>query len=185
MNIKSITLENIYKSPEDFATNLKLLEWFPEHAGEVLKDFKSLPEPVKEMLNSFNPGIVVDEEKSGTFRKPFNTVRFEDFYEGTVLVGLLAIEPITVEFMKYIGSQELKGPGTSVFGINFSIETLIDEYILPVWEVYDTIKIHPGELYFFSPDKFHRIDGSPIMQVFYLNRSKFLDTVEDEAKQDV
>jgi len=171
MNIKSFVIENVYQDTEAFAQNLKNLEWFPQHAGEELKDFQSLPDELKFMLNSFNPGIEVDTENSGIFRKPFNTVHFEDFYDKTVMVGILAIEPLEIEFLEYKGDKELKGSGKSVFGINFDVQTLIGEYILQdKWEVHETQKLKAGELFFFSPDKFHRIEGSPITQMFYMNR---------------
>lgn len=183
MKIKNITIENIYQDAEALRDNLKNLEWFPEHSGEVLKEFQSLPDYLKSMLNSFNPAIEVDEENSGNFRKPFNTIRFEDFYENTIMVGYLALEPFEIEFMKYIGELPLKGSPESVYGIDFTVDELVGEYILTEkWETVEKVKVNTGELYFFSPDKFHKIEGSPITQVFYLNR-KLMNTMEVEVTE--
>lgn len=171
MNIKSFTLENVYENPEQFVLSLKNLDWILGQSGEELPDFQSLPEELKYMLNSFSPGISVDEENSGSFRKPFNTIHFEDFFDNTAMVGILALEPCKIEFLKYIGNLEMKGNPGSVYGINFEIQDLIGEYILSEkWEVHETQEVKAGEVFFFTPDKFHRIEGSPVTQMFFMNR---------------
>lgn len=161
--IKNFTIGSIYKDTEGLYNNIKQLEFKDGQFGEEIPEFQMLPNEMKSMLNSFSPNIEVSEE-SGFFRKPYNVIHCENVPQGRIFVGFIALSSTKITFYKHNETES-----ENAFDINVPVDEVLSESIFEdKWTVTNTLNVKQGDLYFFNPALWHKIE-SDLVQVFYMN----------------
>lgn len=173
---KNFTYSKIYNETKGISEFISKMKFKPGVFGEETADFKMLQKELKEMLNSFNPGLELSED-SGFFRKPNNIIHCENVPERLFYVGVLPLEDTALLFYKHLPTES-----ENAYEIDVPVNEVIDDCIFPdKWELSNTVNLKAGELHFFSPAVWHKID-TPLIQVFYLYGKKALETETAETE---
>lgn len=160
--IKNFTIQKIYNDIESLKTHISEFKFKEKIFGDET-EFNMLQDGLKKLLNSFNDNLEVTIE-SGFFRKPYNIIHCEDVPEKRIYVGICPLSDAKIIFYKHIETNS-----ENAFQINVPIKYIFDDIIYPEkFEETQTINVKAGEIYFFNPSLWHKIDCD-LAQIFYLN----------------
>ena len=166
--IKNFTIQKIYGDAAALKNHISSFEFKDmfidsEAVFGEITDFNMLSAEHKLLFNSFSPALEVQED-SGFFRKPFNTIHCENVPSGRVFVGICPLTDAKITFYKHIETDS-----ENAFEIDVPVQEILDDAIhLEKFEETNSINLKAGEVHFFSPALWHKIDAE-LVQVFFLN----------------
>lgn len=162
--IKLIHADKFYKD-EDAQKLYNIISHLPfvekEYGLEVDNFNLTFPDLSDVFSEHLGQPVIVDEERSGIFRKPMNCViHFESFDSPDEWCFLIALEPTT--FNTY---HHLSGAENALEGYKFNYRNLFE------WDYDVNIQLKPNQGVFFRPWIFHSIENG-IVQYYRLLPNK-------------
>lgn len=112
--------------------------------------------------------VVVDEERSGIFRRPFNFVHFESFEGPNDWCFIVALEKTTFNLYHHLenGPASKVNAWSALDGYRFNYRNLLE------WDVYTNIVLEPNQGVLFKPWLFHSLDGGNVQYYRLVNKIK-------------
>jgi hypothetical protein len=154
--VKLLHADN-FLSPEEAqraAGVVQGLNFTPKSYGWELENFNMVLtrlEPV--MSRVLGERVVIDQQRSGVFRRPLNNViHFEEFDSLNEWAFVCALEKTTLNLYHHIDSTGTVDAESAIQGYNFNYMNLFE------WELHTNILLAPSQGVFFRPWVFHSLD---------------------------
>ena len=161
-------IQKFYEKTDELHKIISLLDFKPNKFGEELLNFNLISPGIEEGFSSIlNQKIKLHKETSGTFRKPNQTVHFEDFGPQTLWVGLVALEDTIFKTHKHkeTGSTHIfSAAETPEKAQEFINNNCTDE---SKWDTVAMVNLMAGDLILVKPWMWHSLDNK-LIKVFYL-----------------
>ncbi len=155
--IKLIHADDFFKPEEvnnlvNVAYGLK--EKFVEKEyGYELEHFNLTFPNLDEMFSKIvNESVMVDEERSGIFRRPMNCVHFESFDSLNEWCFIIALERTTFNLYHHLESFGKVNSKSALEGYQFNYRNLME------WDYYTNIRLEPNQGVIFRPWLFHSLE---------------------------
>ena len=158
--IKIIHIDNFFNSNElqSLAAAVDNLPFVEKEYGQEIDQFNMVHPELSSIIHiATNLDVMVDEENSGIFRKPYNFIHFESFNHVTDWVFAVSLENTT--FNVYENIKEGAENALDKYALNY--RKLFD------WDVVSNILLKPNQCVIFRPWLFHSFVGG-IMQLYRL-----------------
>lgn len=175
-----IHVENFYNDVQSIFEPVVNLPFKSCLYGEELVDFYMVPQGIDEAFHGITNQKVKLRSDSGTFRKPYKVVHFENFDKSSLFVGVVALEDTIFRTHRHseTGSHTVT-----------NIQENLDEFIAKncfdqsKWSTIAEINLKAGSLILFKPWLWHSLDQK-LVKVFYLEFPECVnvETVEPVAK---
>ena len=101
--------------------------------------------------------VIVDEDKSGIFRRTNFGIHFESFESLSDWIFIVALEPSTFNLYHH-----LSGADSALDGYNFNYQNFLE------WDCYTNILLKPNQGVIFKPWLFHSLNDQGLVQVYRL-----------------
>jgi hypothetical protein len=132
--------------------------------GEELVDFNQYDPSFDGVISESLGEKLKSTESSGLFRKPYEVIHFENFYEKSRYVFMLAYEDCFFKTYKHIETGS-----DSIFNIECELDKFISSNCFDTskWSETGSIKLEAGDGICFRPWLWHSIQRK-LVQVFYI-----------------
>jgi hypothetical protein len=177
-----IYLENFYAEAERLSNLLGQMEFTDSTFGKEIAGFQHVPQGIEKGFENVIAGVkdkISLGSQSGTYRKPYGFIHFENFDEGSLFVAIVALKKTVVTIHNH------KEKNISRV---FEVQENFDEFVKTEcgnpesWDVKSKLVLEVGDMALIQPWYFHSIE-SEFVKVFYLNlkkEQKLEDTVVGE-----
>lgn len=161
-------IQKFYEKTEELHKIINLLDFKPCKFGDELLNFNLISPGIEEgFSNILNQKLTLNKETSGSFRKPNQTIHFDDFGPNTLWVGFVALENAVFRTHKHKETGS-----TNIFSVaetpekaqEFINNNCTDE---SKWDVVATVNMSAGDLVLIKPWMWHSLDNK-LLKVFYL-----------------
>lgn len=158
--IKLLHADNFYNEQDlhsiyNITRNLQFVE--KEHGFEI-ENFNLIFPGLEPIFSKFvGEEVIVDEERSGIFRKPNLRIHFEGFDNLSEWIFAVALERSTFNLYHH-----LSGAKTALDGY------LFDYYNLFEWDVHTNVLMQPNDGVIFRPWLFHSFEHEQLIQIYRL-----------------
>lgn len=126
------------------------LQYVEKDYGLEVDNFNYVPNGANELFSHvLGEQVIIDEQRSGVFRKPMLCVHFESFENIDEWCFVVALEQTTFNLYHH-----LSGAKTALDGYRFNYKNMHE------WDYELNIQLKPNEAVFFRPWLFHSIDNS-------------------------
>jgi len=170
-------IQKFYEKTDELHKIISLLDFKPNKFGEELLNFNLISPGIEDGFSSIlNQKIKLNKEASGCFRKPNQSVHFEDFGPETLWVGLVALEDTIFKTHKHkeTGSAHIfSAAETQEKAQEFINSNCTDE---SKWDAVATVNLMAGDLILVKPWMWHSLDNK-LVKVFYLESTIDADKV--------
>lgn len=163
--LKLIHADKFFKDEEvaalkNAATSLNYVE---KEYGHEVENFNLIPPNANELFTyALGEPSIVDENRSGIFRRPINCViHFEGFENIDEWCFVIALERTTFNIYKHLSGAE-----SALDGYKFNYRNLFE------WDYQVNIQLQPNQGVFFRPWLFHSIEDGIVQYYRILPESK-------------
>lgn len=172
--VKVLLADNFYPEgdAQAYANAVRFLRFEPMEYGEEIKNFNMIFPGVDDVLSKvLGEPVVVDVERSGTFRKPMIcVVRFESFENLDEWCFVAALEKTTFNLYHHlkegVGEAGVVDARSALDGYqNFNYRNFFE------WNIDVNIVLQPNQGVFFRPWMFHSFEDG-IVQYYRLKSKK-------------
>jgi len=165
-------LEAFHDNAKQFCEIISKLNFANETFGEEVKNFNHKPDELAQALSHILGRPLEHAEHSGTYRKPFPFIHFENWTPQSAFAAAIALDDTT--FYTY------KHKETGVYNVLQMAEQKIDmdKFIednsqdFDKWEPIATINLKQGDLVVLQPWVWHSFEEGKLIQVFHFNRKE-------------
>jgi len=161
-------IQKFYEKTDELHKIISLLDFKPNKFGEELLNFNLISPGIEDGFSAIlNQKIKLNSQTSGVFRKPNQSIHFEDFGPTTLWVGLVALENTTFNTHKHkeTGSTHIfSAAETPEKAQEFINSNCTDE---SKWDTVATVNLEAGDLVLVKPWMWHSLDKN-LIKVFYL-----------------
>lgn len=161
-----IYINNFYSFQPEIPQVISSLNFVPKIYGEEIENFNAVDVTLDKTFSEILGQTVIAKKDSGVFRKPYETIHFEDFSENIRFVAYLGIEKNSFKTFTHKETNSL-----SVIGLNqeLNLEDFIKSncYDLDKWEQKTEITLDLGDLIITRP-WFWQSLANKTTQIFYL-----------------
>lgn len=167
--VKLIHADGLYTNEEVENLNqvLQDVRYSEKPYGYEIENFNMIPrnlEPV--MSRVLGEKIIIDQNRSGLFRRPKQFVHFEDFETLNEWCFVLAIDKTTFNMFHHlkrgIGENGEIDAKSALDGWQFNYLNLME------WNVETNVVLEPNQGVFFRPWMFHALDEGKLVQYYRL-----------------
>ena len=161
-----IYINNFYSFQPEIPSVISSLDFVPKVYGKEIENFNAVDVSLNEIFSQILGTKIITKSDSGVFRKPYETIHFENFSENIRFVAYVGIEKSIFKTFLHKETNSL-----SVFGLNN--KTNLEEFIksncydLDKWELKTEINLNLGDLIITRP-WFWQSLSSKTTQIFYL-----------------
>ena len=152
---------NFYQDITQLSSLISNLEFHESFYGYEVKDFRHLPAGIEDHVCAAVNNKVIITKNSGSFRKPYPIIHFENFTEKMQLVLVVALEQTT------FSTYEHESGASNVFHVTDLNEFMKSELVSEKWKQTAKIILKPNDFIVFNPWVWHSFDEK-LIQVFYL-----------------
>jgi hypothetical protein len=161
-----IHINNFYNFQPEIPKVISNLNFVPKVYGEEIENFNAVNISLDEIFSEILGQKIIIKTDSGVFRKPYETIHFENFSEKIRFVAYMGIEKNVFKTFRHKETGSL-----SVFGLNkeLNLEDFIKSncYDLDKWEQKTEINLDLGDLIITRP-WFWQSLSNKTTQIFYL-----------------
>lgn len=161
-----IYINNFYSFQPEIPKVISSLDFVPKVYGEEIENFNAVDVSLNEIFSEILGIKITTKVDSGTFRKPYKTIHFENFSENIRFVAYIGIEQNVFKTFKHKKTGSL-----SVLALNkdLKLEDFIKSncYDLDKWEQKTEINLDLGDLIITRP-WFWQSLSNKTTQIFYL-----------------
>ena len=150
------------------------MQFVPCAYGYELPNFNLIFPDIEIILNKvLGERVIVDIDRSGVIRKPFNNaIHFEHFESSEEWCFIIALEKTTINLWHHIDDIKQgdisKADSKSVFeGYNFDYENFFE------WKIHTNIVLEPNQGIFIRPWIFHSLESGLVQYYRLLSDNKF------------
>lgn len=155
-----IMCHKLYGDPTELNALISNMEFQPNLYGDEIKDFQYIPNGLQDFFSSLLNESVEIQPDTGIFRKPVPFVHFENFYQHSLWLCIVALEDTTL----YLNSDSDK----QTF---FDVKNCDAEYLMTAqWHTDCMINIKQNDYVFIRPWRFHSLSEGKLIQLFMLNQ---------------
>jgi hypothetical protein len=157
--VKLITVDGFFTKEQaiDLCRSTYYLQYTKTDLGEEIENFNMVPEDSNKLFsNILGTTIIVDEDRSGIFRKPQNLIHFEGFDSTDEWVFAVALQQSTFNIYEH-----RTGITNALSGYKYNYRNLFE------WDLKINYVLDPGQGVLFRPWLFHSFDTG-LIQMFRL-----------------
>ena len=158
---------NLYQDIDTLATLVKTMEYDSALYGKEIKNFSYVPAGLSDFFSEILRTPIEIQPDTGIFRKPTETIHFENFYQHSLWLGIAALENTKLKLYKHkeTGSR-------SFFDVKDDIQKFVEDNVIFTgkWDVASEINIEKNDFVFIRPWLWHSLESEKIVQVFMLNQ---------------
>lgn len=161
-------IQKFYEKTDELHKIITLLDFKPNKFGDELLNFNLISPGIENgFANVLNQKVTLNKQSSGSFRKPNQSIHFEDFGPQTLWIGLVALENALFKTHKHkeTGSTHIfSAAETPEKAQEFINNNCTDE---SKWDTVASINLEAGDLVLVKPWIWHSLDNK-LFKVFYL-----------------
>lgn len=160
--VKIITVDGFFdlENAKNLSQIVFDLKYEEKEYGEEIVNFNMVPENANKMFSDIlNTDIIVDEDRSGIFRRPQNFIHFESFENLNEWVFVCALQHSTFNVFEH-----QSGAVNALQNYKFNYRNLFE------WDLKINYLLSPGQGVLFRPWLFHSFDKG-LIQLFRLKEN--------------
>ena len=165
-------LEAFHDNAKQFCEIISKLNFVDNTFGQEVKNFNHKPPELADALSHILGRPLEHREDSGSYRKPFTFIHFENWTPKSAFAAAIALED--TRFFTYRHIEKNIYNVLQINEENFNMEEFVSANAenFDNWEVIANINLKQGDLVVFQPWLWHSFEESKLIQIFHFNRKE-------------